>query len=570
MARVKVTGDEASIFNALAIGLAIEILSGRLDHRASSKGYMRLVKEFAELYSDLNPVNFNELKKCLKQHNNPKDIELLLAPVLFLLYKKYYQQLDSKIELELANLLWTNLKNLEGIHYWEQLTHVSPDNHTLFSILDNLDIKEKNNLLNQLKMHISHFSGQQSLPEIQKCVKETFKELIDQIVQFFLNQTSYQKSLRCCDIQLLSDSLFLNLEEENYEIADRKKNKIKLYNQNRGWDVDCDDADIDLHLNGAIQPLVASNHVRSGQFTASDVLINGDALKLEAQPACVNNEIELSKIEIDNPGQGNCAFYAFSIGLIHLIQEESISGQKKIFNQWVNLDSSIVQYWDDILNFDYQSENKLLLDSLQSSLRFITHDVQIKELRYVCAHPGPDYVQVLSNSNFIKFAELYYSNQVDSRFNEFAKSNIIINDIKALKEKKLRQNEVDKELAQLFIRLIYGKQDSISEDTDPKYNSPIITGISSITKNSFWGTHYDLNHLAEVFEVNFHPLQNGVARSRFVDQEERHTITVNNKWNAHWTTYVTVASNASATQKQPKSLLPNTTSNDFTNLSLLS
>lgn len=38
---------------------------------------------------------------------------------------------------------------------------------------------------------------------------------------------------------------------------------------------------------------------------------------------------------IDNPGGGDCGFYAFAIGLIHVIQHEYYAnGKSNTFNRW--------------------------------------------------------------------------------------------------------------------------------------------------------------------------------------------------------------------------------------------
>ncbi|MGL5743291.1 MAG: hypothetical protein ACRCXC_12560 [Legionella sp.] len=65
--------------------------------------------------------------------------------------------------------------------------------------------------------------------------------------------------------------------------------------------------------------------------------------------------------------------------------------------------------------------------------------------------------------------------------------------------------------------------------------------MQKITEDFVWAGHLDLDYLAHAFEVNLHTLENGEATYPFQDIAIRHTITVNNEDNRHWTTKVIMA-----------------------------
>ncbi len=367
--------------------------------------------------------------------------------------------------------------------------------------------------------------------------------------------------------------------------------------------------------------------------------------------------------KIDNPGLGNCAFYAFAIGLIEIIQEEKIAygSRRPMFKQWVALDPSIntENLYDDICSFDYKKPKNRLLDQLQKSLRQIVCECTLSELRQACAssRAANDYKKLTATSSFMNFSFLYYDNLewIDSDYNEYAnlqdvkkaldalvrgalerkslehdeqlELNVLTSDalgqaalklktllneilktdvaklgelkseairlqgaiIKALKAQmeiltldvleaeKLTELKIDVvrlqevindalrdealkiihnnpliaveeheqlTLAPIFMSLFYGSDvdlNLITAETKPKADSPIIKAAKVITQNSFWGTHGHLNHLGNVFGVNLHTLINGKVNYVFVDDPDRHVITVNNINDAHWTTMVTRA-----------------------------
>lgn len=82
-------------------------------------------------------------------------------------------------------------------------------------------------------------------------------------------------------------------------------------------------------------------------------------------------------IDIDNPGRGNCGFYAFANGLIPILQREIISGKKTRINKIVNFIEDIDFGWptfeSDIAAIkDFKSEiYKVALEKFNLLLRII-------------------------------------------------------------------------------------------------------------------------------------------------------------------------------------------------------
>lgn len=322
---------------------------------------------------------------------------------------------------------------------------------------------------------------------------------------------------------------------------------------------------------------------------------------------------------IDNPGRGNCAFYAFAIGLIDIIQKQRLTSgihRSPMFNHWVALDPSIDAEYEAICAFDFNRPDKKVLDRLQMRLRHTIYQYKLSELRHACASSRMDngYKDLVATSSYTNFSALLYNNSanIDSRYNEYAASKGAMAAIRKLKkaisldevlrragidratvENSVRQavlerglpdttedeqriirdtiydethqalkihvinmleqdntqlveNYEDLSLAPLFMRLLYGDNvaiDSITNTTPVLANSVITTAIKRITQNFFWGTHLDLDYLANAFEVNLHTLQNKIQTYPFQDLPERPVLTVNNEWNGHWTTFINVPNN---------------------------
>lgn len=272
----------------------------------------------------------------------------------------------------------------------------------------------------------------------------------------------------------------------------------------------------------------------------------GKALNVVKNASTLGSQIKFEERAIDNPGQGNCGFYAFAIGLIDIIQEEKVINQRSMFDQWVQLDPSLSHSYDAICAFDFDHPDDRLLEDLHRSLRRITYKVQLEELRQVCARTTveDEYRLLVATSNYCKFAELFYDNNVNPGYNEFAKYPAIKKALAQIDRSKVVAEHEALVLVPLFISLLYGEgvaPKDITPLTEPLSDSPILKAMQVITHDFVWATHLDLNYLAHAFKVNLHTLENGEATYPFQDLPERHIITVNNQHNIHWTTHVTIA-----------------------------
>ncbi len=136
---------------------------------------------------------------------------------------------------------------------------------------------------------------------------------------------------------------------------------------------------------------------------------------------------------IDNPGLGNCAFYAFAIGLIDIIKKERAAHgdvRRPMFERWVALDPSLTNDYYAICAFDLNNPNKqkALLDRMQMGLRRIAYQYKIDELRKACVQSRVDdgYKSLVGTSSFVNFSYLFYGlkKDNDSRYNEFSDNKI--------------------------------------------------------------------------------------------------------------------------------------------------
>ncbi|HEN5539658.1 TPA: Dot/Icm T4SS effector Lem21, partial [Legionella pneumophila] len=342
------------------------------------------------------------------------------------------------------------------------------------------------------------------------------------------------------ELKGMTDALAISLVENREEDITDNRIKIRLENQEEHWNVLCNEEDSERFLDSTPSRLkMTSLEAYRGDKQVSAP--TSEQLDLIEEPG-----VFLRERTIDNPGLGNCAFYAFAIGLVNIIQEEAKYNRRTMFDRWVGLDRSISGQYDEILKLNLEDPDKELLDRLQSSLRIVTYQYQIRELRNVCVFRNGNYNRLTGNSNFVNFAALYYGDPLDtdSRFNPFADSVPILMKMANIDRDSVHPGHENDVLVPLFLDLLYGDTTNpadITLETEPKSDSPIITAMNNITQDFFWGTHLDLNYLAEAFEVNLHVLRNNSPIQEFVDIPERHTLTLTNSNNTHWTTQITTA-----------------------------
>lgn len=256
---------------------------------------------------------------------------------------------------------------------------------------------------------------------------------------------------------------------------------------------------------------------------------------------------------IDNPGGGDCGFYAFAIGLIHVIQHEYYSsGKSNTFNRWKNegLDMSLQDIlaidldWLACLPYSYKKDQ---LIALQMSLRNITVNVNKEDLLnriYIELTSNEAQTKVEGSIVYGKFMELvqFYlrrssSLEQISQYNELALSPEVLqlaqNTARSLrpilrgqpfdKAQKI-ENAYVKEALLIDVLSINGRNS----------HSVILNGIEQIKQRGRWATHSDLNEIAERLKVTFHVTGqvNGPTTPGYP------TITLNNEGNMHWTTTV--------------------------------
>jgi hypothetical protein len=502
----------------------------------------------------------------LSFYNNTKDIELLLAPVLYKLNQQYQLNLDTQLSDELTNLILNNKERINKDELWDQLSTVE-GSVALCPHIDNLSKNEKNLLLKQLKDLLKELVDGNSRDEIRNFLAANLKAkelLADLSARVRSDKNSPQRTVNISELKGMTEVLCLSLIEDDHVVFSPHGTQIYLRRKTGYWEVTCAD-DVSEILNTNPQMLKASLYKATDVNAIPIASPTPVQLELMKQP-----RILITQNRIDNPGRGNCAFYAFAIGLIDIIQEEKISSKQSLFDRWLSQDSTLVKEYEAICAFDYKNPNNALLDKLQRSLRNIVYNYQLNEITQACIKVtavddkeklDPDetskaykdamkrkYQKLTASDSYINFAALYYGNAVDtgSGFNPFVNSAAIRKTLEELDRSQIEDNYEELVLVPLFIKLIYGEEQAskpITQTTAPVVTSPILAAINNVTQEFFWGTHQDLSYLANLFKVNLHTLENGEDRRHdsLGDVPERHTITVSNEGNSHWTTEIAKA-----------------------------
>lgn len=567
------TGDGACLFNALAIGLAIEILSGRLDHYAQEENYQALLDEFARQHPNFLPKSWDTLKLWLNYYNSPRDIELLLAPVLFKFNKQFLPDTQNVLLNELTSLMWHRKADIQSKRQWFEITMRAPQTVS-FPALDMLSKETKTYILESLRAHFKGFRGREL--KDYKAKIESDKELLKLVTEEYSRTDEFQRGYSCGDIKGLSQALHLQIHENQIPSLRNTRPGIYLKHKEAHWDVTCTENDADLiYMDDAklkFSSLEAYNNTQEVSAPPADAL--------EQMP-----QIIIRNKSINNPGLGNCAFYALATGLIHIIQEENSGNNRELFDHWLALEehfqlqATIDTLYPRICAFNIEEskrtrEDRELLDILQKALRELLFKSQQEELEQVCSNPGDDYTRLRSNSQFSDFAAVYHEdiNRIRN-YNEFASSAIILREIRALKAKhdrllrELRESDdtveeipfeqINLDLQSLFLRLLYGKEVSLPTDIPFSEDSPIIMGMKKITQNYTWGSHSHLDSLARTLRVNLHYLVNGQATQPFKDIPNQHCITIDNQNNLHWVTRIPMACDRLKKLSSPTPEAPN-------------
>ncbi|KTD40421.1 hypothetical protein [Legionella parisiensis] len=258
---------------------------------------------------------------------------------------------------------------------------------------------------------------------------------------------------------------------------------------------------------------------------------------------------------IDNPGGGDCGFYAFAIGLIATIQKEhEDSKNSKTFAKWQKkgLNNVGLQEILDIdLNQLYESPytyKKETLLKLQMSLRSISATAYKYDLFEKIAQAKRNgSTQVESSPVYHKFMELvhYYlkEEQEESaldkikQFNELALSPEVL-DLAKKTSKSLAPKLIGSFQENEPIENAHVKEALLADVLSGGKENPrsvILKGIEKIKEQGRWATHSDLKEVADQLEVNLYVTNelNGKPMKGCP------TIVLNNEGRSvHWTTTV--------------------------------
>ncbi|MCE0722965.1 MULTISPECIES: hypothetical protein [Legionella] len=284
--------------------------------------------------------------------------------------------------------------------------------------------------------------------------------------------------------------------------------------------------------------------------------------------------VEVQERIIDNPGGGDCGFYAFAIGLIDIIQKEhALTGTSKTYDQW-KIQSRYHISFQEILGIDlnelyhsrgnYRKELQELLFKLQMSLRTIACNIYKDEpinriITEAVLKDGranieatPIFCKFMELVDFFlgkgdslakisQFNELAFSREVQELAIETAQSLVPLITDKSEKEAKRIQNTHVKEALL--------KDVVVDRKANP--DSVILKGVEKIKEKGRWATHYDLKEIADQLHVNLHVV--GKVNGR--DKPSYPVITLYNESNIHWTTKATIVKKMSKALAKPTKLL---------------
>lgn len=270
---------------------------------------------------------------------------------------------------------------------------------------------------------------------------------------------------------------------------------------------------------------------------------------------------------IDNPGGGDCGFYAFAIGLIDIIQKESQKSKsphsRSTYKTWLNSDKLNVSL-EQILKIDLTklekspySYEKNVLNELQMSLRAIAANSfknalfnKLKQQKDHEKHSPGTGTYIESTWVFTSFMELVYSG-VNEKVLSSGGNNLADFNVLSLSEevKKLAKKAADR-INQDFSKNMSFKDKQtlmdkvgktflladVSQGSEKDNGQSVILKAMDVVKapKQWWATHGDLNNLAQTFSVNLYV--NGACNGTLTKAQP--TVKLINHFNGHWTTAV--------------------------------
>ncbi len=252
---------------------------------------------------------------------------------------------------------------------------------------------------------------------------------------------------------------------------------------------------------------------------------------------------------IDNPGGGDCGFYAFSIGLIGIIQKEQLeTGTSPTFQRWsmaAQVEKEIS--FQSILAMDlhklrhglarYEKE----LFALQSSLRNIVAESSKKDLlvriEIKSAIDDSPRTMIEDSPVYGKFMEMVKACLNGEILSDDYNDLTLSPDVRRLAQQTAVSlcpllEEENHAIENSHVKNVLLKD--VMLDGKPNPDSVILKGLDEVKKQGRWATHDDLKSIASALEVNLWVFEeeNGQLDS------EIPTVRLNNHYNAHWTTTV--------------------------------
>ena len=283
---------------------------------------------------------------------------------------------------------------------------------------------------------------------------------------------------------------------------------------------------------------------------------------------------------VNNPGGGDCGFYAFSIGLIAIIQKEHAlnNGTSATFEKWVAKGLNSVEL-DVLLGIDLQdlTGTSKLLFSLQMSLRTIVAEASKQDLlTRIESEKKPDSSSTLVQgspifSQFVEIVDAYRSKQ--TTFDKIARFFGIDPFFKIVNFNGLALSEPIQSLAKKLAEelgpesIVFSTHELISETKrikevfiDEGNRARIWSGVDVIKRAGRWATHTDLTVVAAELDVNL--VVTGEQNGRSLENQP--TVTLNNCSNVHWTT--TVPARIAVSQVSPPILEKDHSSDSYKTL----
>jgi hypothetical protein len=272
-------------------------------------------------------------------------------------------------------------------------------------------------------------------------------------------------------------------------------------------------------------------------------------------------------IEINNPGKGNCGFYAFAIGLLHVMQKEILNDKAVVTNKFLSSLSKesraslaealgIKEATDDALKARLATLNIQRLNAAQweffnQHLRQQLYQLRLDDLKNLKSLEAS-----LDYSDAVSIILLYCEREVksDALNYDFRQNELFTIKAKKLASKIRQYENLERRLSEIEIRKIvivslfteqFGVNinSALACDLENVYRysetSAIQKVIQSKKDSNEWATHGELARLAIYYQVHLATYVGEESKSYGKNESHWPTIHVNRLlWSKHWTTLV--------------------------------